>query len=355
MKAQDLKKNNELESPFAFPNEDSAPSEGDLWFLPAPIEEGADTLPPGPRAEQPLAQNSAAWAQAEAGQAAHLARVAGRFGALDDRLQRGPNGWRHRLALMEVAELSWYVGPRISPDRLALWLALRLSAAQDTPQTLARMGWAVRRLTAGAGPLEDLATFLDRRDPEDAVTAGETFAGRAQAWRKAMAAGADLHPITQACMGFHLWRLAGLGPKGDSVEAAVTAVRIAASEGRGALFTPLMLGGADALRATGAPPVRLTRWLDSMEQAVLSAMRHLEELEAWEMRAEQTLKRTSGRTPPALRDVFVEWPLVSAPMAQTLTGSSRAAVQRNLNRMEAVGLIREVTGQGRFRMWTARV
>ena len=40
-------------------------------------------------------------------------------------------------------------------------------------------------------------------------------------------------------------------------------------------------------------------------------------------------------------------------MAEQLTGSSRAAVQRNLAWMEAQGLIREVTGQGRFRMWKA--
>lgn len=61
----------------------------------------------------------------------------------------------------------------------------------------------------------------------------------------------------------------------------------------------------------------------------------------------------SGRTPPALRTVLTEWPLVSAPMAETMTGTSRAAVQRNLAWMETHGLIREVTGQGRYRMWRA--
>ena len=40
-------------------------------------------------------------------------------------------------------------------------------------------------------------------------------------------------------------------------------------------------------------------------------------------------------------------------MAEQLTGASRAAVQRNLAWMEAQGLIREVTGQGRFRIWKA--
>jgi Fe2+ or Zn2+ uptake regulation protein len=38
-------------------------------------------------------------------------------------------------------------------------------------------------------------------------------------------------------------------------------------------------------------------------------------------------------------------------MAEAFTGASRAAVQRNLAWMEARGLIREVTGQGRYRMW----
>lgn len=61
----------------------------------------------------------------------------------------------------------------------------------------------------------------------------------------------------------------------------------------------------------------------------------------------------SGRTPPALCAVLANWPLVSAPMAEALTGASRAAVQRNLAWMEARGLIREVTGQGRYRMWRA--
>lgn len=59
----------------------------------------------------------------------------------------------------------------------------------------------------------------------------------------------------------------------------------------------------------------------------------------------------SGKTPRALRAVLTEWPLVSAPMAEALTGASRAAVQRNLAWMEARGMSREMAGQGRYRMW----
>lgn len=326
-------------------------SENDLWFLPGPMEEEPNYLLPGPRAEPRETEVLDAWRRAEAGNAARLARIAGRIGALDDRLKRGPEGWRHRLALMEAADLSWFVGARVSQDRLALWIALRLSGVQDDTAVLARVGWVVRRLTGGPGPEQDLSAFLDRRDPENLSDETEPFVDRASGWLDLMGQAADLHPITRSCMGFHLWSLAGLGQHGDRMEAAVSAARIVASDGTGAVFAPLAMGGAGGLRAGGPPADRLARWLDGMEAACLTAMRKLDDIEAWSARAVVEMASLSGRTPPALRAVLTEWPLVSAPMAEALTGASRAAVQRNLAWMEARGLIREVTGQGRYRMW----
>lgn len=279
--------------------------------------------------------------------------MAGRLGALDDRLRRGPVGWRHRLALIEAADLSWFAGDRITPDRLALWLALRLSGVQEDAAALARVGWAVRRLTGRPGPEAGLASFLGRHDPENLDAAAERFDDRAGGWHDLMAAAHDLHPISRACLGYHLWTLAGLGQDGDRMEAAVTAARIAAGEGKGAVFAPLAMGGAGGLRAGGPPAGRLGRWLDGMDSATMAAMRHLDNIEAWAGRADTVMAPRSGRTPPALRAALTEWPLVSAPMAETLTGASRAAVQRNLAWMEANGLVREVTGQGRFRFWRA--
>ena len=126
-----------------------------------------------------------------------------------------------------------------------------------------------------------------------------------------------------------------------AADPAVTAARIAASEGRG------------GLRAGGPPADRLAGWLDGMETACLTATRHLDDIEEWSMRAETEMAPLSGRTPPALCAVLTEWPLVSAPMAEALTGASRAAVQRNLAWMEAHGLVFEMTGHGRYRMWRA--
>lgn len=232
-----------------------------LWFLPGPMEVEPDYLLPGPKAKPRETAVLDDWRRAEAGSAARLARVAGRIGALDDRLRRGPEGWRHRLALMEAADLSWFVGDRIGPDRLALWISMRLSGVQDDTAALARVGWAVRRLTGGPGPEVDLSAFLDRRDPENMADEAEPFANRACVWLDLMAQAADLHPITRACMGFHLWSLAGLGQQGDRMEAAVTAARIAASEGAnsngGAIFAPLAMRGAGGLRASGPPAERI--------------------------------------------------------------------------------------------------
>ena len=170
-----------------------------------------------------------------------------------------------------------------------------------------------------------------------------------------MGAARRLHPITRACLGFHLWNLAGLGQHGDRMEAAVTAGRIAAAEGKGAIFAPVAMGGAGGFRAGGRPAERLIRWLDGMDNACLAAMRHLDEIEMWSARAETVMAALSGRTPPALRAMLAEWPLVSAPMAEKVIGASRAAVQRNLGWMEEKGLVQEITRQGRFRMWRVAV
>lgn len=69
-------------------NSDEEASEADLWFLPGPMDQEPDDLPPGPRAEPAETTLVVGWAQAEAPLAAKLARVAGWLGALDDRLRR---------------------------------------------------------------------------------------------------------------------------------------------------------------------------------------------------------------------------------------------------------------------------
>ena len=87
-----------------------------------------------------------------------------------------------------------------------------------------------------------------------------------------MIAARDLHPISPACIGYHLLLLAKLGDQGDQIEAAVTAARVPAGDGLGAVFAPLIMDGAGGLRTEGPPADRLLAWLDGMKPAVLAAM-----------------------------------------------------------------------------------
>jgi len=59
----------------------------------------------------------------------------------------------------------------------------------------------------------------------------------------------------------------------------------------------------------------------------------------------------SGKTSPMLIEVFLRSTIVSVEMAAGMSGASKAAVQRNLSKFAHLGLIREITGQGRYRFW----
>lgn len=346
-------------APLFSDEDDLGPYDGgagsqDLWFLPAD-EELDPEAPPLPRADRSLLVDPRDWAAAQAGLSAELASLAALFGALDERLRAAPKGWRHRIALLEAAELSWWAGDRITADRLGLWAALRLAGVQDDNQGLIRAGWALRRLSGGPGPGGDggsFAAFLGRHGQYDTVPDGiEDLAELSGTL-------CGLHPATRAAALFHGWRMLAGDEHHPSatreMEAAVVAARIGAAMGRGAaLFLPLAISGVTGVRIGGTVAERLAQWLRGAERATLAALMHLDRVSAWAGRAGPLLADLQGRTPDLLLAAFVEWPMVTAPMAEQITGAARATAQRNLAAFENRGLIREVTGQGRYRIWTA--
>ena len=344
---------NSLDSPAPEGLYDKAGDEGELWFAPSLDMDDLDSSPfaPLPRRSDSEDHLTDDWRVAERQHLIQLSRVAQRLGALDDRLGRGPSEWAARLAMMEASELSWFTGHRIGLDKLSLWLELRTGSVEFDDTSLSKTAWAFRRLSGGPGPDQGLAEFLDRREVSGAaVTLGE----RSEAWRSAMLDAEDLHPFTRACFGYWLWPMAGIGPEGEMLEAAVVAAR-QASEGcvGGCRFVPMALRGASGLRAGGNPTRRLKLWLDGLESGIAAAMRELDLLERWQARAQDVTRDLSGRTPPELIRLLVKHVVLCAPVAEKLIGSSRAAAQRNLVMFEKRGLVREVTGQGRWRFWRA--
>ena len=324
--------------------------EEDLWFLPGPdLDE--DDIPPGaqplPWANRRTLIDPVLWETAQAALSGDLARVSQLFGELDTRLRGAPDGLRFRLALREAADLSWWTGDRVSVDRLGLWLGLRIGSVDDTDKALDRTAWAARRLRNGPPPSDGLEAFLERglRDG-DRLESGGALLDLAEVLENV----GHLHPIVQAAVLFEAWRILGMDRTRD-LEAAVLAARhgagISRIAGQGALFLPLATTGPGAFRGQGAPERKLAAWLAGAEQATLAILSQLDQLDAWSQSARQQTHAWSGRTPSRLLQVFEAWPYVTAPLAEAQTTASRAAVQRNIDRLQAKGLIREITGQGR--------
>lgn len=330
----------EVEEPFFLPLEDAE----DL---------GGAGRPPLPRGERHSLVDAAGWRAAEAALAADLAELAFDAGRLTERVAAAGQGAVQRLALEEAAALSWWTGDRVTSDRLALWLSYRIGAAEEGGEGLIRTAWAARRLMAPrAGQGSGLADALLASLGED----GRTDPGLIEDASAEMATLQGLSSVMQGCALFHLWR--SLDERPDhlrGLEAAVLGMRLAAGRARGMPFLPLSLTGFSALTASGSTEARLAGWITGAHRAVLSALMTLERLAQWRARAEQETAELQGRTPARLIAALAAHPMLAAPQAEAETGASRAAVQRNLDLLVARGLVREVTGQGRFRVWAAEV
>ena len=317
----------------------------DPWFLPEAEDEGAFALLTAPARGLVAAAD---WRAAEADLAVQLADLAFDAGRLTERLRNAGSGAVQRLALEEAAAVSWWTGDRVGTDRLALWLSYRIGAAAEGGEALIRTAWAARRLMAAASTgvrstVEDLLGAEGRGDgilAEEVASVLDSLAG--------------VSPITRSCAAFHLWR--SLDERPDhlrGLEAAVLGARLA---GQGRLaFLPLTLTGFGALTASGAPAARLSAWIGGSHRAVLAALMSLDRMVEWRARANAATDDLQGRTPSRLIDALAACPMLGAAQAEAETGASRAAVLRNLDTLSARGLVREVTGQGRFRVWAAKL
>lgn len=329
-----------------FDPEDGA--EPDLWFLPPPDAEASDVLFHAVSNTTKTRDEVPDWRAAEAELAADIAELSFDAGRLAERVWTAGQGAAQRLALDEVAGLSWWTGDRVTADRLALWLSYRIGAAGEDGEGLIRTAWAARRFMATDRPGGSLAGTLasalgERVDPHLADEAAAALQGIEL-----------LSPVTRGCAVFHLWRsLADRPVHLGGLEAAVLGARLAAPSRLA--FLPLSRAGAGGLTARGGPDRRLAGWIAGAHQATLSALLALDRLAAWRARAEAATADLQGRTPSRLIEALAAHPTLAAAQAETETGASRAAVQRNLDLLAARGLVREVTGQGRFRVWAAKL
>lgn len=93
----------------------------------------------------------------------------------------------------------------------------------------------------------------------------------------------------------------------------------------------------------------------AVEAGALAALLELGRLTTWREQALGEIAGLSGRTPPLMVEAFLKAKVVSAEWLAAEIGCSPVSARRNLKIFENRGLVREVTGQGRYRFWTVAV
>ncbi len=333
--------------------------EEDLWFLPGPPEDLAPTDFPWPVANQTPIFETEEWVRSEKEMTRALVDAAVGFARLDERLRNLGTGAIERIALAEVSELSWAQGDWIPSEKIALYLHLRESTVKNAKE-LSSAAWAIRRMLGRMRPEEGLGEFLGRQHvSRDSLAGlsrravGDDFDGLEHEWSTALLEMRVLHPITQACASFYIWRSLGLSEPGAVLEAAVVAGKVGTIGSKSMQFLPVALGDRAVFGQGGDVSGRLEAWCKSVQNACLRTHLLLDQLLSWRDRALTVTQGMSGKTPPALIEALMNAPVLSTELAAQLAGCSRATAQRNLAIFCDSGLILETTGQGRYRFWRA--
>lgn len=305
------------------------------------------------------------WLAAQDAVAPALAEAALAAGRLEGRLETMPEKARagacRRLALTEVEAMLWAQGTPLARDEIGLDL-MEARAGTDL-DVMAQARWAVRRLE-GQGDPSRLRDFLGlhRQDrPEGAGIrparpTGTAFDDAAAFFLDAMAGLSGLHPLARTPAARLLWRLCDLSPPETGIEAAVWCARDMGSACRGAVFLPLGRHiGKGIPDRDGTPAGRMARHLTALARASAEACKHLDQVAAWSEAARRAAAHIRGDNPARIIAALAARPVLGTAMVEKDCAISRDTAERLLARMAEMGLIREITGAKRFRLWTARL
>lgn len=334
------------------PAEDDAPG-----FFPVD-----DASTPALRADSRPLIDFDAWHAAQAVCAASLARAALAVGRLDHLTAAMGQGAVARLAATETEHLLWTAGTPVPADDLGRDL---IEARAGTDLDALKQGrWAIRRLT-GQGDPRDPAGFLGLyRAAFDAPSLppdlglpfrlqGTAFDEAAADLARTIEAAAALHPIARGALARLAWGLSDLSPEGDVLEGAVWAARIMAADCLALPFVPLGRAGRRALRQGGSTTERMARHCAAVTEAATVASLTLQRLADWAARATSATARIKGDSAARIIAALLAHPQALTATIETDAAISRDTTERLLARMQTMGLVREVTGGRRFRIWSA--
>lgn len=302
------------------------------------------------------------WRAAQAVCAAPLAEAALAVGRLDamlaDMSDAARTGAIRRLALTEVEAMLWAQGMPLRREEIGRDL---MDARADSDLQAMRLArWALRRLE-GSADTDDLRSFLglhrsDRAELTEMPTRrplGQDLDDAIQGFHDLAARLGDLHPFCAAPALRTLWRLSDLSPPDTPCEAAVWTARRMASGCEALTFLPMGRHGRQVWTDSGEVETRLIQHLAALAAGAGEARRHLLGLRAWADEARRRTESIKGRNPGRVIAALAAHPLMTTAMVEEAAGISRDTAERLLARMHDMGLLREVTGTRRFRLWTA--
>ena len=311
--------------------------------------------------DQPALPRPADWLAAQsalvvelAGAALAVGRLEARLTAMDDKARAGAT---RRLALVEIEEMLRAQGTPLSREEIGLD-AMAARAGTDL-QAMAQARWALRRLEGQSDPAR-LRDFLALHRAEDRAQpawsdrpSGAAFDAAAADFMDAVEGLSRLHPLARAPAARMLWRLAELSPDDAAIEGAVWAARDMARATPGLAFLPLCRHGR-AIWADGGPPeARLSRHLVALARGAEDACRMLDRLADWAQSAREATAAIKGQNPARIIAALAAHPVLHTAQVEDLAGISRDTAERLLSRMRKMGLVREITGARRFRLWVA--
>ena len=308
---------------------------------------------------EPALPRPADWLAAQSTLAMELAAAALAVGRLEARLALMDEGARagatRRLALIEIEEMLRAQGTPLSREEIGLD-AMAARAGTDLV-AMAQARWALRRLEGQSDParLRDFLALHRAEDQADPAWSerpvGTAFDAAAADFLEAMEGLAALHPLARAPAARMLWRLADLSPEGAAIEGAVWAARDMARATPGLVFVPLGRHGR-AIWADGGPPERrLSRHLAAVTQGAGDASRMLDRIADWAGAAREATATIKGQNPARIIAALAAHPVLHTAQVEELAGISRDTAERLLSRMRRMGLVREITGARRFRLW----
>ncbi|MFT4012546.1 MAG: helix-turn-helix domain-containing protein [Paracoccus sp. (in: a-proteobacteria)] len=323
------------------------------------------SIPPLPDQDGPpsaLLPRPADWLAAQQALSGLLARASGAVGRLDATLSALPApaqaGAIRRLALIELEAMFWAQGTPLRREEIGREAMDARAGTDLEAMRLAR--WGLRRLE-GQGALADLRGFLGLHRAEApalsgliaARPVGDAFDSGAREFLAAAGTLAGIEPAARAPALRAAWRLADLSAPECLVEPACWTGRDMALGCEALQFVPLGRHGR-AVWIDGGPALdRMRRQLEAVHQGAQEARRELMRVRDWAARARLAAVGIKGENPARVIEALAAHPLMSAAMVEQVTGISRDTAERLLTRLRDLGLVREITGARRFRLWTA--